>query len=77
MATVSSDEEIFVSVVYKPTLRLAFLRFKDTTDEIAEALEDHIVAEIGGVLQGRRVVIRARNRSRHWLIAPLQVEWSA
>ena len=42
MATVSSDEEVvFVSVVYKPTLRLAFLRFKDTTDEIAEALEDH------------------------------------
>lgn len=63
MATVSSDEEVvFVSVVYKPTLRLAFLRFKDTTEEIAEALEDHIVAEIGGVLQGRRVVIRARNQ---------------
>jgi len=62
MATVVSDEErLSVSVIYKPTMKLAILRFKTKADLIEDELKAVLNEKLGGILGERSLYIRTRN----------------
>jgi len=64
MATVTIDEHVvFVPVIYRPTQRLlAWLRFKERSSDIESMLKEHIVSEIGDLLQDKELIVKARNQ---------------
>jgi hypothetical protein len=62
MATVVSDEErLSVSVIYKPTMKLAILRFKTKADLIEDELKAELNENLAGILGERKLYIRTRN----------------
>jgi len=62
MATVVSDEDrLSVSVIYKPTMKLAIFRFKSRADSIEEEVKEKLHSELGEILGERKLYIRTRN----------------
>ncbi len=62
MATVVSDEErLSVSVIYKPTMKLAILRFKTKADLIEDELKAELNENLAEILGERKLYIRTRN----------------
>ena len=62
-AVVTSDDRlIFVSVVYRPTLRLAFFRFKTTTNEVEQDLRAFIQERNGDLLDTQDLIVKVRNQ---------------
>ena len=62
-AVVTSDDRvIFVSVIYKPTQRFAFFRFKKTTDEVEVELYRYISTRNQDLLGSQELIVKARNQ---------------
>ena len=62
-AVVTSDDRvIFVSVIYKPTQRFAFFRFKRTTDEVEVELYRYISERNEDLLGSQELIVKARNQ---------------
>ena len=62
MATVVSDEErLSVSVIYKPTMKLAIFRFKTKSETIEEEIKTHLNTQLGELMGERKLFIRTRN----------------
>ncbi len=62
-AVVTSDDSvIFVSVIYKPTQRFAFFRFKKTTDEVEVELYRYISERNSDLLGSQELIVKARNQ---------------
>ena len=62
MATVVSDEErLSVSVIYKPTMKLAIFRFKTKSETIEEEIKTHLNTQLGEIMGERKLFIRTRN----------------
>ena len=62
-AVVTSDDRvIFVSVIYKPTQRFAFFRFKKTTDEVEVELYRYISDRNEDLLGSQELIVKARNQ---------------
>jgi len=62
-AVVTSDDRvIFVSVIYKPTQRFAFFRFKKTTDEVEVELYRYISERNEDLLGSQELIVKARNQ---------------
>ena len=62
-AVVTSDDRvIFVSVIYKPTQRFAFFRFKKTTDEVEVELFRYISERNEDLLGSQELIVKARNQ---------------
>ena len=63
MATVTNDDKmIFVSVLYRPTTRLPFFRFKKPNEDIRNAINDHLTRQLEDIIGERDLHIRARNQ---------------
>ena len=62
-AVVTSDDRvIFVSVIYYPTQRFAFFRFKKTTDQIQDELYQYISQRNSDLLGSQELIIKTRNQ---------------
>ncbi|HIO93895.1 MAG TPA: hypothetical protein EYN46_00820, partial [Candidatus Poseidoniales archaeon] len=62
MATVVSDEErLSISVIYKPTMKLAILRFKTKAGMIEDELKAVLNKKLAEILGERKLYIRTRN----------------
>jgi hypothetical protein len=62
-AVVTSDDRvIFVSVIYRPTQRFAFFRFKKTTDEVEVELYRYISERNEDLLGSQELIVKARNQ---------------
>jgi len=62
-AVVTSDDSvIFVSVIYQPTQRFAFFRFKKTTDEVEVELYRYISERNSDLLGSQELIVKARNQ---------------
>jgi hypothetical protein len=62
-AVVTSDDKvIFVSLIYKPTQRFAFFRFKKTTDEVEVELYRYISDRNQDLLGSQELIVKARNQ---------------
>ncbi|DAC35845.1 MAG TPA: hypothetical protein D7I05_00930, partial [Candidatus Poseidoniales archaeon] len=53
----SDDRHIFVSTVYRPTLRLAFFRFKTTTEEVEQELREFISTRNEDLLHSQDLIL--------------------
>ena len=58
----SDDKVIFVSVIYYPTQRFAFFRFKKTSDQIQDELYQYISKRNSDLLGSQELVIKTRNQ---------------
>ena len=58
----SDDRHIFVSTVYRPTLRLAFFRFKTTTEEVEQELREFISSRNEDLLHSQDLILKVRNQ---------------
>jgi hypothetical protein len=58
----SDDRHIFVSTVYRPTLRLAFFRFKTTTEEVEQELREFISNRNEDLLHSQDLILKVRNQ---------------
>jgi len=58
----SDDKVIFVSVIYYPTQRFAFFRFKKTSDQIQDELYQYISKRNSDLLGSQELIIKTRNQ---------------
>lgn len=62
-AVVTSDDRvIFVSVIYRPTQRFAFFRFKKTRDEVQTELHHFISKRNADLLGSQELIVKGRNQ---------------
>ncbi len=62
-AVITSDDRIvFVSVIFKPTTRLAFFRFKRQASEVEDELRSYISERNQDILTSQELVVKARNQ---------------
>ena len=62
-AVVTSDDRvIFVSVIYRPTQRFAFFRFKKTRDEVQTELHQFIAKRNADLLGSQELIVKGRNQ---------------
>ena len=62
-AVVTSDDRvIFVSVIYRPTQRFAFFRFKKTRDEVQTELHRFISKRNADLLGSQELIVKGRNQ---------------
>jgi hypothetical protein len=62
-AVVTSDDRvIFVSVIYRPTQRFAFFRFKKTRDEVQTELHRFISKRNSDLLGSQELIVKGRNQ---------------
>ena len=62
-AVVTSDDRvIFVSVIYRPTQRFAFFRFKKTRDEVQTELHHFISNRNADLLGSQELIVKGRNQ---------------
>ena len=62
-AVVTSDDRvIFVSVIYRPTQRFAFFRFKSTRDEVQTELHHFISKRNADLLGSQELIVKGRNQ---------------
>ena len=62
-AVVTSDDRvIFVSVIYRPTQRFAFFRFKKTRDEVQTELHRFIADRNADLLGSQELIVKGRNQ---------------
>ena len=62
-AVVTSDDRvIFVSVIYRPTQRFAFFRFKKTRDEVQTELHRFIADRNADLLCSQELIVKGRNQ---------------
>ena len=62
-AVVTSDDRvIFVSVIYRPTQRFAFFRFKKTRDEVQTELHQFISKRNADLLGSQELIVKGRNQ---------------
>tara|TARA_B100001564_G_scaffold359520_1_gene381640 strand:+ start:154 stop:2265 length:2112 start_codon:yes stop_codon:yes gene_type:complete len=62
-AVVTSDDRvIFVSVIYRPTQRFAFFRFKKTRDEVQTELHRFIAERNADLLGSQELIVKGRNQ---------------
>ena len=62
-AVITSDDRIvFVSIIFKPTTRLAFFRFKRQASEVEDELRSYISERNQDILTSQELVVKARNQ---------------
>ena len=62
-AVITSDDRIvFVSVIFKPTTRLAFFRFKRQAAEVEDELRNYISERNQDILTSQELIVKARNQ---------------
>ena len=62
-AVITSDDRIvFVSVIFKPTTRLAFFRFKRQASEVEDELRNYIFERNQSLLTSQELIVKARNQ---------------
>lgn len=62
-ATVTSDDRVlFVSIIYKPTTRLAFFRFKTPSENIRSEVDEYVREKLGDLIGERNLVVRVKNQ---------------
>ncbi|MEC7167836.1 MAG: small multi-drug export protein [Candidatus Thermoplasmatota archaeon] len=62
-AVITSDDRIvFVSVIFKPTTRFAFFRFKRQASEVEDELRNYISERNQDILTSQELVVKARNQ---------------
>ena len=72
-AVVTSDDRvIFVSVIYRPTQRFAFFRFKKTRDEVQTELHRFIAERNADLLGSRNLLSKAVTKFRPFPNVPVQ-----
>ena len=73
----SDDRHIFVSTVYRPTLRLAFFRFKTTTEEVEQELRAFISSRNEDLLHSQDLILKVRNQVSPSPTAPVLGAWNS
>ncbi|MEC7272865.1 MAG: small multi-drug export protein, partial [Candidatus Thermoplasmatota archaeon] len=62
-AVITSDDRIvFVSIIFKPTTRLAFFRFKRQASEVEDELRKYISERNQDILTSQELIVKARNQ---------------
>jgi len=62
-AVITSDDRIvFVSIIFKPTTRLAFFRFKRQASEVEDELRRYISERNQDILTSQDLIVKARNQ---------------
>ena len=62
-AVITSDDRIvFVSIIFKPTTRLAFFRFKRQASEVEDELRRYISERNQDILTSQELIVKARNQ---------------
>ncbi len=62
-AVITSDDRIvFVSIIFKPTTRLAFFRFKRQASEVEDELRKYISERNQDILTTQELIVKARNQ---------------
>lgn len=62
-AVITSDDRIvFVSIIFKPTTRLAFFRFKRQASEVEDELRKYISERNQDILTTQDLIVKARNQ---------------
>ena len=62
-AVITSDDRIvFVSIIFKPTTRLAFFRFKRQAAEVEDELRKYISERNQDILTSQELIVKARNQ---------------
>jgi len=62
-AVITSDDRIvFVSIIFKPTTRLAFFRFKRQASEVEDELRNYISERNQDILTSQQLIVKARNQ---------------
>jgi len=62
-AVITSDDRIvFVSIIFKPTTRLAFFRFKRQASEVEDELRQYIQERNQDILTSQELIVKARNQ---------------
>ncbi len=62
-AVITSDDRIvFVSVIFKPTTRFAFFRFKRQASEVEDELRTYIFERNQSLLNSQELIVKARNQ---------------
>ena len=62
-AVITSDDRIvFVSIIFKPTTRLAFFRFKRQASEVEDELRKYISERNQDILTSQDLIVKARNQ---------------
>ncbi|MGB2339678.1 MAG: small multi-drug export protein [Candidatus Poseidoniaceae archaeon] len=62
-AVITSDDRIvFVSIIFKPTTRLAFFRFKRQASEVEDELRKYISERNQDILTSQQLIVKARNQ---------------
>ena len=77
-AVVTSDDRVvFVSVIFRPTQRFAWLRFNKTSTQIKDELYRFIHERNEDLLGSQELVVKPETKSQRWLTAPGPVVSSA
>ena len=62
-AVITSDDRIvFVSIIFKPTTRFAFFRFKRQATEVEDELRKYISERNQDILTSQQLIVKARNQ---------------
>ncbi len=60
-SVMSDDHAVFIRVIYRPSQRFAFIRFKKTHFEVESEIEKYVTLNLKDLLNGRAVVVSASN----------------
>jgi hypothetical protein len=60
-SVMSDDHAVFIRVIYRPSQRFAFIRFKKTHFEVENEIEKYVTMNLKDLLKGRSVVVSASN----------------
>ena len=75
-AILADEDAVFVRVIYRPVTRFAYFLFKPTYQHLQGDLRKHLGNDLESLLQGRTLVVSARNEKSTLGIGPLQAESS-
>jgi len=60
-AVMADEDAVFIRAIYRPVQRFAYFLFKPTYKDLQDDLEDHLSADLMPHLNGRALMVSARN----------------
>ena len=60
-AVMSDDAAVYIRVIYRPTVRLARIRFKTTQVDVEGQVHEHLMDELGDLIGERELIVSCRN----------------
>ena len=75
-SAILADEDAVLQRTYRPVTRFAYFLFKPTYQHLQGDLRKHLGNDLESLLQGRTLVVSARNEKSTLEIEPLQAESS-